>query len=153
MTDIVWERYLEVSPQAAEADIARVEQALGVRFPDDFRAALRAHQGQVPAANILHAPPVHDATFGPLLHVASDADGYEADYAIEAAAETWRIYSPKLVPIADSGGGNAFAYDYAVDAAQPPIVFVNHEAEPGSAKALTRVAATLNELLAMLGND
>ena len=90
MTDIVWERYLEVSPQAAEADIARVEQALGVRLPDDFRAALRAHQGQVPAANILHAPPVHDATFGPLLHVARDADGYEADYAIEAAADRVR---------------------------------------------------------------
>lgn len=153
MTDIAWESYLEVSPQAAEADIARVEQALGVRFPDDFRAALRAHQGQVPAANILHAPPVTDVSFGPLLHVAREADGYEADYAIEAALDTWRIYSPQLVPIADSGGGNVFAYDYAADASQPPIVFVNHEAEPGSAKALTRVAGSLQELLGKLRPD
>jgi cell wall assembly regulator SMI1 len=153
MTDIAWEHYLELSPQAAEADIARVEQAFGVRFPDDFRAALRAHQGQVPAANILHAPPVRDATFGPLLHVSRDAEGYEADYAIEAAFDTWRLYSPQLVPIADSGGGNAFAYDYGADALRPPIVFINHEAEPGSEKALTRVAASLDELLGKLRAD
>lgn len=146
---IDWEEYLDVPP-ASDADIARVEHTLGVTLPDDFRDALRRHQGRLPTRNVLHADAMNPVTFGPLLHVSSTADGYAADYEMTRVAAVWRRLYPKVVPIADNGGGSCFAYDYAAGERQPPIVFLNHEAEPTDPAGKIRVADSFTELLAKL---
>lgn len=60
---------------------------------------------------------------------------------------------PNLVPIAATGGGGCFAYDYGASVTAPPIVFINPDEDPGEGRGLAPVAATFSALVGMLRND
>lgn len=125
------------NPPATEAQIAAVEQQLGVTFPADYRAFLAIHNGQG-----YYAPMVG---LGPLLEVEEipvtkgNIFGEEVEIDAELAGEGVRPveYSPKWIPITLSargrdnlcldldpgpGGVSGQIVEYIADANERPLV-------------------------------
>jgi cell wall assembly regulator SMI1 len=149
MSNIVWEEYLDI-PLAKDEEIQKAEQQFGVAFPEEFKQILKSSQGKTPVPNIIESEEVCKVTFGPILHVLS---GEEPAYSISRAKEIWGRYYPNLLPIANSGDGCIFAYDFSKDKENPPVVFVNSEADPEDDEddeRLLFVAHSLTELLSNL---
>ena len=144
MSAIAWEPYLGLPP-ATEAQVAQAEQQLGVKFPGDFREALKQHQGQLPVPRRIESARLAPVGFGPILHVEE-----QPAHALLQVAKVWRDFYPDIVPIAASGGGSCFAYDFGADEENPPIVFVDHEADPEEEGGLIPVAGSFSELLGRL---
>lgn len=146
MPDIAWEDYLGLPP-ATVVQVEKVERQLGIRFPEDFRRVLIAHQGQNPVPASLSTERLHPVNLGPVYHVLDTPNDF-ATYAILNAANTWRPHYPGVVPVIDSGGGNCVAYDFTTK--EPTLVFIHHEADPSDPEALIPVARSFADLLNQL---
>jgi cell wall assembly regulator SMI1 len=140
---IVWEPYLDIAPNASEEDIAQVEQVFGVRFPADYRAALREHQGQGPAPSAFNVGRGNDV-FMVLLPATRRAG--DNQYHLLEDYETMRDYIPEgVVPIAETPGGNRICLDYRADADAPTIVHWDHEQDED--RAIRPIAPSFTALL------
>lgn len=143
---MTWEEYSKVGP-ATDDDIRVAEEKLGVIFPGDLSALLKAHQGMVPSPRHLRLFDERRKTkFGPLMHVSQTRGG--GDY-IPAAAANLRLggYPPELVPFAGSGGQVHFALDYRENSANPTVVYVVLEFGYDKPDVFRQVAPNVTALL------
>jgi hypothetical protein len=149
MSLIFWEEYLDI-PAATNEDIQRVEMQTKLRFPEEFKEVLSSAQGKIPVPNSIESEDVCKVIFGPILHVLPEE---KPSYSVKEMKEFWNKYYPNLLPIADSGDGCIFAYDFSNEGENPPVVFVNAEADPEDdeeGEGILFVAHSLTELLSNL---
>ena len=97
----------EGRPGATEEDIARAEQTLGVRFPDDYRAFLRWSDGGAGWIGTAYAD----------FWSTDELPKRNADYEIPE-------WVPGAVGIGSDGGGECYALDYRANASAPRLVFL-----------------------------
>jgi hypothetical protein len=152
MSLISWEEYLNI-PAATDEDIQRVEAQINIKFPEEFKETLKLAQGKTPIPNIIESEEVCEVPFGPILHVLMKVNppSYAA-YSIESVKEHWDEYYPDFLPIADSGDGCFFAYDFSKDKENPPVVFVNAEVDPEDDENDERLLFVANSLTELLSN-
>lgn len=148
MNEVEWEEYLNI-PVASDEDIQRIESLFGMVFPEEFKQVLKSFQGKAPFPEIIESEEVCEVPFGPIFHVLSEI---KPSYSVEHVKRRWDRYYPNLLPIADSGDGCFFAYDLSQDEKNPPVIFVNAEANPedGDDEGILFVSNNLTELLSNL---
>ncbi len=118
--DTIWQRItkwadrhslsIQLNPGASQAEITRVEQALGLRFPDDFRAWLQIHDGEdaqqgirwlengmrwLPVAQVLEQWQIQQTYYARWGE--EDANDDQDESRIRNV-----VYHPKRIPIAES---------------------------------------------------
>jgi hypothetical protein len=150
MQQVEWEEYLNI-PVASDEDIQQIEDKIGIVFPEEFRQLLKLAQGKTPIPDAIESEEVNEVGFGPVFHVLPDV---KPAYSLERVKKHWDEYYPGLLPIASSAGsGCFFAYDFRQEGSNPPIVFVNAEANPEDEEeneGILFVAHNLTELLSSL---
>jgi cell wall assembly regulator SMI1 len=150
MQRIEWEEYLEI-PVASNEDIQRIENQLGIPFPEEFKQVLKLAQGKSSIPEVIESEELSEVTFGTIFHVLPEV---EPAYSITQKKEIWDKYIPNLLPIADSGDGCFFAYDMRKETENPPVVFINADADPeDESESILFVASSLTELLSNLKDD
>lgn len=133
--------------------IKAAEAAIGVTFPEDYRAIVTEHHGEAPepACFDFVAGTATDASvMGPLFHLLDTAAGGElAGYGLVAKAG--RQWLPEgVVPISEDPAGNPIALDFRADrAAAQGLVFVEHESD-GDEVAVWPLAQSLAAFLETL---
>jgi hypothetical protein len=137
--------WLEPLTPVGDEEIATVEMALGVRFPDDYRAFLRNFQGGTPAQTdfALNDPRKSTAAVGVFLSVEPERD---YDYILSAARELSDQFPKGIVPIASGPGGDAVVLDFR--GAKPVVLYWHHERT--GREEFTFLADTFNEFLELL---
>jgi cell wall assembly regulator SMI1 len=149
MQRIKWKEYLEI-PVANDEDIRQIESQLGIPFPKEFKQILKLAQGKTSIPSLIESEEVCQVVFGSIFHVLPEVS---PSYSIKSMKDTWDEYYPYLLPIADSGDGCFFAYDLRKGIENPPVIFVNAEADPedeDQSENLLFVASSLTELLSNL---
>lgn len=145
-----WDRPRPASP----ADVERVETALGIRFPEDYRRVVQEHQGEAPIPNLFDFEEKGRRTtsvMGPLLHFREDAGGTAESYHILRSWELRRDWlPPRVIPFSEDPGGNPIAFDFRRSADAPPVVFVDHES---GGVAIWPIAASFTEFLSSLYSE
>lgn len=122
----------DIRPEKGASDetIASVERTLGFRFPEDYKALLRRHDGGVFAgARLFNLAP--DGNFRVLASEMQKIETYLGE-------ELPKVATREMIPVGDDGGGNLFLLDLrAADANSCPVLKWGHEAlngkEPGVA--------------------
>jgi hypothetical protein len=120
----------DLQAPASEADLARLEENLGFRLPDDYRTFLLVsdgYNGDVGATGY--------AQLWPSRQVASDNDGYEV-----------RSHVPELTLIGSNAGPTA----YGIDRYEGRPWFVSIPFVPMQRNEIRRLGATFTEFLAAL---
>jgi cell wall assembly regulator SMI1 len=149
---VEWAEYLNISV-ASDEDIQRIENQLGIQFPEEFRQILKLAQGKTSIPSLIESEEVCKVVFGSIFHVLPEV---KSSYSIKSMKDTWDEYYPYLLPIADSGDGCFFAYDLRKGIENPPVVFINAEADPedeDQSENLLFVASSLTELLSNLKDN
>jgi len=147
-----WEEYSKAGP-ASDSDVEEAEALLGVKFPDDFVALMKSHQGMIPVPRFLRLfDPRRKTSFPPLMHVSRQHGG--ADY-IPASARRRRAggYPSELIPFASAGGQTHFALDYRDDPERPSVVYAVLEFGYDDPKTFRRVAENVTDLLSRLEDE
>ncbi len=135
--DFVWDHAVP----ATEREVQAVEQALGIRFPHDFRQIAMAHQGQVPRPNKFAVG--KDASIFNNLLIFGDEPKYASILRVHELEEEYvpdGVYS-----FATDPGGNGICFDYRASKDAPSIVFSNAEQEGD--EAITFLADNFTEFL------
>jgi len=131
-------------PIASRAAVRAAEQQLGVRFPSDFLALARVHQGAQPLPNGLTIPDFGGTAVAHLLHFL-DEPGFTnivARYFPLADA-----IEDGLIPFAEDIGDDLFCFDYRHDPAHPSVVFWSVDTGP------LPLADSFTAFLALLAPD
>jgi cell wall assembly regulator SMI1 len=120
--DIAWE---DCRGELGDAEVGTVEQALGVTFPEDYRACVKkCHGGRPRDNNFSFLDPALGRMESALAVLLSFSDD-----DVENIVETHRRLLPFLphgvIPIADDGGGDFVCFQYAGQA-QPSVVYWHH---------------------------
>lgn len=144
---VTWTDFgLRSPPLAADATVSSVEAALGVRFPTDFLAVARRHQGRAPTPSHYRLPDGSRGVFNQLLH-------FEPSPPASNYVGAWRdlqdLLPERVVPFAPDPGGNYLCLDYRESETNPRVVFWSHD-EPDA--PLQPVAANFTELLDKLAD-
>jgi len=126
----------------------QLEEALGIRFPTDYREVLAEYAGRSFDYLFVPYPGLGDRTdyfdVGKLLTIpAGDwvqrlASGPDTEIDESGVANGFRVFAyldwltmggwwPLLVPIIASDGFGYFAYDFRYSREAPPIIAVSHE--------------------------
>lgn len=148
---VTWRPTLWPTNHPADSDeVDAVADALGIVFPDDYRALVVSHQGESPEPNLFDYVEHGRATtgaMGVLFHFSPDeADPVVAGYHILRKRPDW--LPGYLLPFSEDPGGNFIAFDFRPDG-QPPVVFVDHEADDED-RLVSFVAPSVETLVAML---
>ena len=122
----------DLQPPASEADLAQLEEKLGFRLPDDYRAFLLVADGYDGDVRVKGY-----ARLWPSRQVASDNDGYQV-----------RSYVPDLALIGSNAGPTA----YGIDRHDGQPWFVSIPFMPMQRNEIRRLGATFTEFLAALSN-
>ena len=114
-------------PFASPAVVRAAERHLGVRFPTDFLALARVHQGAQPLPNHLTVPGFGATAVAHLLHFQDEpgftnivAHRFPLDDALEDG----------LIPFAEDIGDDLFCFDYRRDPARLSVVFWSIDSGP-----------------------
>ena len=139
---IIWEHDLIADPPAASDQAVReAERALGVRFPADFLAVVRHHQGAAPVPDGISLPNGAVTGMKALLH-------FEAAPAARNIVNR-RFFAQDglpegVVPFAEDIGDDLFCFDYRQQPDAPTICFCGVGTRP------ILIAPSLTAFLAML---
>lgn len=149
MADITWIDRHEGAVRPSEAEIVELEETYGVRLPEDFRAALRAHGGMSPDKQLLVIDG-KDELFSTLLFVADIEEDRPESFAFQQdRIDDWANEHPiraQLMPIATGGGQDIYCYD--VSSGEPVgVVLIDLNVSPDADGALTAVASSFSEIL------
>ena len=126
-----WKPYLRATlPHPTDADRSRLEVLAGAALPDQYWRLVCEHQGEALDDAGLQLPGEGEINFGVLLLASSpEAVGNaNSSYCVEHCFESMQDrYPDGLFPFAEDTGGNLWAFDFREDAANPAVVFVDHE--------------------------
>ncbi len=131
---VKWQPYLwKQSHPASLRDIERVETALELRFPKDYRVVAIQHQGEVPQQNLFDFVEKGQQTtsvMGVLFHFLEDKSeaGYYSYNLLENYRNRQHLLPAQIIPFSEDPAGNSIAFDFRKATKNPSIVFVNHEA-------------------------
>lgn len=141
----VWENYVWDHPiPATEEEVQAVEQALGIRFPEDFRQIAMSHQGQTPRPNTFTI--IKNASILNNLFVFRDEPKYASFLHNHHRDEE---YVPAGVyAFAADPGGNKICFDFRASATAPSVVF--NDVEQEGDEAIIFLAPSFAEFLASL---
>ena len=114
-------------PFAPRAAVRAAEQQLGVRFPPDFLAVARVHQGARPVPNGIAIPSFGGTAVAHLLHF-GDAPGHTNIVARRFPLDD--AMEDGVIPFAEDIGGDLFCFDYRRDPAHPSVVFWSVDTGP-----------------------
>jgi|SRR3990170_2098806 len=120
--DIAWE---DCRGELGDPEVRKVEQALGVSFPEDYRACVKkCHGGRPRDNNFSFVDPALGRMESSLAILLSFSDD-----DVENIVETHRRLLPFLphgvIPFADDGGGDFVCFQYAGQS-QPSVVYWHH---------------------------
>ncbi|MDB9317606.1 SMI1/KNR4 family protein [Nodularia spumigena] len=155
---IQWQSYLwEQSRPATLSDIERIETALRIHFPNDYRDVVMQHQGEIPQQNLFDFIENNDQTIlvmGVLFHFLEDKSesGFYTYNILENYKNRRHLLPPQVIPFSEDPGGNCIAFDFRKTPDAPTIVFVDHEAV-GEANWISYIAANFTEFLSLLYED
>lgn len=130
-------------PILTEGEIDRVEIALGIRFPTDYKEIIHKYNGAIVRPNIIEFGN-EEEMFKYLLNLLP-SDIFDLLRITKQFHKEGRL-PEKVIPIASDPGGNYFCYDFRILESHPPIVFYDHELEWDDDN-LTYVRPNLTELL------
>jgi len=92
--------------------------------------------------------------FGPLLHLAREADPEDQLYSVARACERLKEWGGSavayLLPIASNAANGYFCLDYRNGGEAPKVVFVEMTYAPGDSSAILPVADSFSQALARL---
>ena len=125
---VQWNDSLLPHPPVASTDAIRdAEAQLGTRFPPDFLAVARVHQGAQPVPSDISIPNFGITAVAHLLHFQDEpgqthivARRFPVDDAMEDG----------LIPFAEDIGDDLFCFDYRQDPEHPTIVFWSVDSGP-----------------------
>lgn len=133
----VWDHAIS----ATEEEVQAVEQALGIRFPNDFRQIAIAHQGQIPRPSTFTVG--KDASVFNYLFIFRDEPKHASilhHHQLDEEYVPTGVYSFAIDP-----GGNGICFDYRASKDAPSIVF--SDAEQEGDEAITFLANSFTEFL------
>lgn len=114
--------WFDAPSPATDGDIAAIENAIGNRFPGDYREFAKRFSGGSPNETNFEFPDDETGTF-----YASVGEFFtltpEDDRNILRWMERTDFFPSGLVPIAGDGGGNYICFDFRSDTSNPPVVF------------------------------
>lgn len=118
--DLEWtDWFLTPAPRLTDERIHIVERRLGVRLPADYLEVVRDRQGAAPSPSVVPLPDGSSTVLNALLHLEEQPEGL----SLISAGCPDDLLPRWLVPFANDPGDNLFCFDYAADAAHPPVVF------------------------------
>jgi len=139
--DIAWE---DCRGELGDADVRNVEQALGVTFPEDYRACVKKCHGGRPRNNDFS---FLDPTIGRMESSLAVLLSFSDD-DVENIVETHRRLLPflpqRVIPIADDAGGDFVCFQDAGQA-QRSVVYWHHRER--SVVALSESFAGVTDML------
>jgi SMI1-KNR4 cell-wall len=148
MPEIVW----RTSDSPAEPrELERVQAYWSLRFPEDYLACVRQHNGGSPAPYHLTSPTGAEEIFD---HLFSFTPG-SREHIVVVAAGLFEYLPVGVLPFAEDGAGNYFVFDFRSKPEAPSIAFIFHENhdELTGYFALTPIASSFTELLGLLHPD
>jgi hypothetical protein len=148
---IEWEDYLwKGARPVPDGVIQDVENVLNIKFPEDYKNVARENQGKSPTPSIFNITEKRESVFNTLLHFTDDK--YDNTYNLLKAYSMAKEFLPeRIIPIADTPGGDYICLDYRDASINSKIVFANHELSGD--EAIYPLAKTFTELLKMLRNE
>ena len=155
---VAWHPYLwTTSRGATRRDIERVESALGLAFPLDYRELVMRRQGEVPRPGVFDVAQGSRTTssvMGVLFHFLDEESAPDVySYNLLESYRNRRHLLPDLViPFSEDPAGNSIAFDFRKDANAPMVVFVDHEATDESSR-IWPIAPNVSALLRELRED
>lgn len=139
-------------PPITEADIQAVEQQLNVRFPDDYRRFLLAHNGGRPEPDVFDIFDDDLAFQSSMVNWFYCIDPTDYNYDILKNAEVFKgRMPPEFIPIGEDPGGNQICLVVSGDD-RGMIFFWDHESEmdedePPTYDNLFFIADNIDDLL------
>jgi hypothetical protein len=148
--EVVWQT---TNDPADPAEIARVEAALFLRFPHDYLKVVIPYHGGHPhreSPYIIDLPTQGDTAFQALFSF----DRNSRDYIVRVWGGFFAHLPLHIIPFADDGGGNLFAFDFRESRDAPTVVFVDHEVlnEQGFLNVVS-LSTTFSEFVAGMRHD
>jgi cell wall assembly regulator SMI1 len=145
---ITWENCKE---PATDESIEEVEQAFGVKFPDDFWAVMQVCHGGIPVERsdfYFWYPGLgrRGSGIGVLLNFVPD-DDYSILKTTKRLLRNDRI-PERVILFAEDGGGDAMCLDYREGDSNPKIVYWSHEEE--KEQSIIPLADSFSEFLDQL---
>lgn len=126
-SNIKWERYADTL-QILDPDVDAAEEAIGFKFPDDYRELLLDHQGQIPGDDGATAVPVAEHHFSQRVGMIIPIRTRGRRKLVKLYKKSTAFGYPKnLLPFADGGLQPHFALDF-ITPSSPTVVYVNPEA-------------------------
>ena len=101
---------------ASESSIAKVEQAMSVRWPEDLRASLRRHNGQLDAGGLVGGWQLYglDEMLGEWRTYEGDRGQHDLDSFVEPHPAIRSVYwDARWVPVAGLGSSDVVCVDLA----------------------------------------
>lgn len=139
--DRVWE---DAQPEIGEERVAEVETALGVRFPEDYKACVKRFHGGNPRDNAFEFDDPDVGRMGSCLGVLLSFSREDPGNI----GERYRRLSPFLpegvIPFGDDGGGDLMCFQY--HGSDPPTVVYWHHGE----RSVVPLAPTFSDFIEML---
>jgi cell wall assembly regulator SMI1 len=130
-------------PNLTEDEIKKVEVALGISFPKEYKEIVRKYNGALIEPNVIDFND-EEEVFEMFIDLLPNQE-----FNIVSTVKTFQKRErlpKKVIPIATDPGGNYFCYDFRISESHPPIVFFDHELEWDNDN-LTYVRPNLTELL------
>lgn len=123
---VEWHDAALTSPAPASDEAVRAaERQLRVRFPADFLAVARAHQGAAPEPAKVDLPDGSVTSVGHLLHFEEGTANIAARrFPVEA------VLQKGVIPFAEDIGGDLFCFNYRKTPDAPTIVYWSVDSGP-----------------------
>ena len=120
--DIAW---VDCQGEIGDAEVRKVEQALGIAFPDDYRACVkRCHGGRPRDNNFSFTDPTVGRMESCLGILLSFSEG-DPENILETHRRLLPFLPHGIVPIADDGGGDFICFQYS-GGDRPSVVYWHH---------------------------
>lgn len=111
-----------------EEEIRRVEEALGVRFPEDYRDCVRHCHGGRPQPNEFLFEDPDIGTMGSDLGILLSFDPDDIENIVDTYRRLSPFLPPSIIPFADDGGGDFMCFDFR-SPGPPSVVYWHHGEE------------------------
>lgn len=130
MTNMSWRslKWNHCHPVIGDAEVVAVENALGVRFPSDFRACIQECHGGSPSNRSFRVPAA-GIQFGSCLAVLLSFSCDDPENILKTCGCLMDQLPNGLIPFATDGGGDYMCFDFnALNAEGTPTVVYWHRA-------------------------